>query len=205
MLLRTQNTPTNFWAFFCPHLKVVSDYQSTIISSCRQHWKRLYRAWKMIELEFRQKLTSSSSYQAILFLTDLVIFQLWIYAGAMSKVRTDKNTFIYENKQPMIFNANWELVNLKEFSPGQSQLASKTSERLPNDASSGFEKSMLSLIHSWSTVAGIGCSAGVANLWCTNNLSSTMFMYHFMSFLIIKNTVAGRSVVVWVCDAPQRG
>ena len=66
----------------------------------------------------------------------------------MSKVRTDKNTMLYENKQPM--NANWELVNLKEFSPGQGQLASKTSERLPNDASSGFEKSMLALIHSWS-------------------------------------------------------
>ena len=55
-------------------------------------------------------------------------------------------------------------MNLKEFSPGQSQLASKTSEGLPNNASSGFEKSMLSLIHSWSTVAGIGCGAGGANL-----------------------------------------
>ena len=82
----------------------------------------------------------------------------------MSKFRTDKNTMLYENKQPMILNANSELMNLKEFSPGQSQLASKTSEGLPNNASSGFEKSMLSLIHSWSTVAGVGCGAGGANL-----------------------------------------
>ena len=82
----------------------------------------------------------------------------------MIKVKTNQNTLLYENKQPMILNANRELVNLKEFSPGQSQLASKTSERLPNDASSGFEKSMLSLNHSCSTVAAIGCSAGGANL-----------------------------------------
>ena len=70
---------------------------------------------------------------------------------------SDKNT-------PMILNANWELVNLKEFSPGESQLASETSERLTNNASSGFEKLMLSLIHLWSTVAGIGNRAGGANL-----------------------------------------
>ena len=43
---------------FCPHLKVGSDW--AIISSSRPHWKRLYKAWKMIELEFRQELTSSS-------------------------------------------------------------------------------------------------------------------------------------------------
>ena len=48
----------------CPHLKVASDYQPAIISFSRPHWKRLFRAWKMIELEFRQKLTSSSSYVA---------------------------------------------------------------------------------------------------------------------------------------------
>ena len=77
-------------------------------------------------------------------------------------IKTDKNTALYEKK--MVLNENWELVNLKEFSPGQSQLSSKTSERLPNNASSGFEKSTLSNIHSWSTVAGKGCSAGSANL-----------------------------------------
>ena len=118
----------------------------------------------------------------------------------MSKVKTDQNTLLYENKQPMILNANWELVNLKEFSPGQSQLASKTSERLPNDASSGFEKSMF--IHSLNTVAGIGCSAGVANLWCTNNLSSTMFMYHPVSFLILSKIP--RQDAVWWCEYVMR-